>query len=64
MTYNTQSAQISQKEDEHYINVIMKTMCPPCYQHNGFLAPLALGHMMYGCFFHFKAKGNVLIYTY
>ena len=26
----------------------MKTMCPPGYQHNGFVAIHALGHMMYG----------------
>ena len=25
----------------------MKTMCPPCYHHNGFVATHALGHMMY-----------------
>ena len=23
-------------------------MCPPCYQHNGFLANHAFEHMMYG----------------
>ena len=28
---------------------IMKTMCPPGYHHNGFVATHALGHMMYGC---------------
>ena len=27
----------------------MKTMCPPGYHHNGFVATHALGHMMYGC---------------
>ena len=27
--------------------VIMKTMCPPGYHHNGFVATHALGHMMY-----------------
>ena len=27
----------------------MKTMCPPCYHHNGFVATHELGHMMYGC---------------
>ena len=27
--------------------VIMKTMCPPGYHHNGFAATHALGHMMY-----------------
>ena len=26
----------------------MKTMCPPSYHHNGFVATHALGHMMYG----------------
>ena len=28
--------------------VIMKTMCPPGYHHNGFVATHALGQMMYG----------------
>ena len=31
-----------------YIYVIMKTMCPPGYHHNGFVATHVLGHMMYG----------------
>ena len=31
-----------------YIYVIMKTMCPPGYHHNGLVATHALGHMMYG----------------
>ena len=26
----------------------MRTMCPPGYHHNGFVATQALGHMMYG----------------
>ena len=26
----------------------MKTMCPPGYHHNGFVATHARGHMMYG----------------
>ena len=26
----------------------LKTMCPPGYHHNGFMATHALGHMMYG----------------
>ena len=30
------------------IYAIMKTMCPPGYHHNGFVATHALGHMMYG----------------
>ena len=29
------------------MRVIMKTMCPPGYHHNGFVATHALGHMMY-----------------
>ena len=48
MIHETQSAQISHKQDEHNIYVIMKTMCPPGYHHNGFVATHALGHMMYG----------------
>ena len=31
-----------------YIYVIMKTMCPSSYHHNGFVAIHVLGHMMYG----------------
>ena len=31
----------------YVIYVIMKTMCPPGYHHNGFVATHALGHMMY-----------------
>ena len=26
----------------------MKTMCPPGYHHNGFVAIYALGHLMHG----------------
>ena len=48
MIHDTQSAQISQKQDERNIYAIMKTMCPPSYHHNGFVATHALGHMMYG----------------
>ena len=48
MIQDTQSAQISLKQDERNIYVIMKTMCPPGYHHNGFVATHALGHMMYG----------------
>ena len=46
--HDTQSAQISQKQNEHNIYVIMKTMCPPIYHHNGFVVTHALGHMIYG----------------
>ena len=28
-----------------YIYVIMKTMCPPGYHHNGFVATHVLGHI-------------------
>ena len=48
MIHDTQSAQISQKQDERNIYGIMKTMCPSGYHHNGFVATHALGHMMYG----------------
>ena len=48
MIHDTQSAQISHKQDERNIYVIMKIMCPPGYHHNGFVATHALGHMMYG----------------
>ena len=48
MIHDTHSAQISQKMSVIYIYVIMKTMCPPGYHHNGFVATHALGHMMYG----------------
>ena len=41
---------ISQKQDGRNIYVIMKTMCPPGYHHNGFVATRALGNMMYGSF--------------
>ena len=41
------------------IYVIMKTMCPPGYHHNGFVATHALGHMMYGLYIY-----AVYIYVY
>ena len=31
----------------------MKTMCPPGYHHNGFVATHVLGYMMYGYVFKF-----------
>ena len=31
MIYDTQSVQISQKQDERHIYLIMKTTCPPGY---------------------------------
>ena len=48
MIHDTQSSQISQKQDERNLYAIMKTMCPPGYHHKGFVATHALGHMMYG----------------
>ena len=43
VVHNTQSAQISQKQNGRNIYVIMKTMClPPGYYHNGFMATHAL----------------------
>ena len=30
------------------VYAIIKTMCPPSYHYNGFMATHALGHMMYG----------------
>ena len=38
MIHDTQSAPISQKQDEYDIYFIMKTMCLPGYHHNGFVA--------------------------
>ena len=49
MIHDTQSAQISHKQDGLNVYAIMKTTCPPGYHHNGFVAIHALGHMMYVC---------------
>ena len=46
MIHDTQSAQTSQKQDGRNIYAIMKTMYPPGYHHNGFVATHALRHMM------------------
>ena len=46
MNNATQSAQISQKQDEHNVYVIMKTICTSGYHRNGFAATHALGYMM------------------
>ena len=35
----------------------MKTMWPPGYHHNGFVATHALGHMMYG-YIHIVVVGS------
>ena len=47
MINDTQSAEISPKQDENMIYAIMKMMGPPGYHHNGFVATHALGRMMY-----------------
>ena len=36
----------------------MKTMCPPGYHHNGFVATHALGHMMYSSQVHELPQSN------
>ena len=48
MIHDTQSAQISQNQNEYNIYAIMKTMYRLGYHYNGFVATHALGHMMYG----------------
>ena len=47
MIHDTKSAQISYKQDEHNIYVIMKTMFPHVCHHNTFVATHALGNKMY-----------------
>ena len=42
-----------------YIYVIMKTMCPPGYHHNGFVATHVLEHMMYGYIYRRDHESNV-----
>ena len=49
MIHDTHSSQISQKQDGRNIFAIMKTMCPPGYHYNGFVAAHGLGRMIYGC---------------
>ena len=53
MIHDTQSAQISQKQDERNIYVITKTMCPPGYHHNGLVATHA--HLVPKCMSCHKA---------
>ena len=60
MIHDTQSAQISQKQDKRNLHAIMKTMCPSGYHHNGFVATRALGHMMYGYTLLVRMKQRVL----
>ena len=40
----------------------MKTMYPPAYHHNSFVAAHALGHMMYG--YTLLVPVNIYKYTY
>ena len=47
MIHDTQSAQVSQKQDGRNIHAIIKTMCRRGYHHNGFVTTHALGRMMY-----------------
>ena len=60
MIHGTQNAQISQKQNGRNIYAIMKTMCPPGYYHNDFVATHALGHMMYGYTLRVPVKQRVL----
>ena len=43
MIYNTQSAQILQKQDRHNIYAIMKMMCPPVITTMALWQPMHLG---------------------
>ena len=47
-----------------YKCVIMKTMFPPSYHHNGFVANHALGHMMYICIYTDEATDKVYVCIY
>ena len=51
---------MSQKSDGYNIYVIMKTICPPDYYHNGFVATHTLGLMMYGYTLLVPMKQRVL----
>ena len=42
----------------------MKTMYPPGYHHNGFVATHALGHMMYGLYIYIYIYYVYIIYIY
>ena len=61
---HTQSAQISQKQDEHNLYAITKTMCPPGYHHNDFVATHALGHMMYVSYTHTHSLTHTHTHTH
>ena len=46
MIHDTQSAQISHKQDERNLYAIMKTMFPPGYHYTGFVTTHTLRHMI------------------
>ena len=46
------------------IYIIMKTICPPGYHGNGFVATHGLGHMMYGWYIVFMIVYIYIIYIY
>ena len=46
----------------YIINIIIKTMCPSGYDHNGFVPTYALGHMMYG--YTLLVLLNIYMYIY
>ena len=60
MIHDTQSAQISQKQDEYDIYAIMETICPSCYHHNEFVATHTFGHLMYSYTFLVPTNQTVL----
>ena len=65
MIYDTQSAQISQKQDERNIYSIVKTMAPSGYYHSGFVATHALGHkfinQMFSIFLTINLFANTIV---
>ena len=60
MIHDTQSAQISQKQDERNLDAIMKTIYTHGYHQNDFVATHALGHMMYSYIFLVPMNQRVL----
>ena len=51
------------------IDEIMKTVCPPCYQHNVFLVKYAFGpfgHLMYNCIVYWDCMNckKVILHTH
>ena len=64
MIHDTQSAQISHKQDGSNIYAIIKTIYPPGYSHNGIVVTHAFGHMMYGYTLLVPMNQRVLIKLY